>query len=368
METKTFATYYRIVSDSSDVSLGKRFRDYYMTGELQSEGRYISIDKYDDSKSVMDGEWVTYYRSGNIEEKGFRRNGVEEGEYTAYYDNGLVKLRCMMVNGKANGILTEFDEKGQTCSQTEMLDGHPRYDYYVKSNQNGFVGKFRISDNTLIWESPSPSEIETEYNNGVEWSYYVKNGLKVSMINSRVKDYGKWYQISIVIANNSFVPVDFDPETITSTLRKANGQEIPLEVYSSERYMKKVKRIQRWNLALASIAEGFAAAGAGYSSSTTYTTTYGNGYASYGTAYTTTYDGAAAYQAQVMAGARLDSYENSLKQARQVRQEGYLRRTTIYPGQAIAGYMNIKRCKGESMDVVVDINGAKYVFLWNLKK
>lgn len=44
------------------------------------------------------------------------------------------------------------------CSQIEMLDGNPRYDYYILSNKDGFGGKFRISDNTPIWESPSQYE------------------------------------------------------------------------------------------------------------------------------------------------------------------------------------------------------------------
>lgn len=62
------------------------------------------------------------------------------------------------------------------------------------------------------------------------------------------------------------------------------------------------------------------------------------------------------------------NYENTLLQEREIKQEGYLKRTTIYPGQAIAGYINIKRSKGDTMDVIIDINGAKYVFPWNIAK
>lgn len=396
VESKSFASYYRILSGNADSNFGKRFRDYYVTGELQAEGGYISIDKYDDSKSVMDGEWTNYYKSGKIEQKGYRHNGIEEGEYTAYYENGLIKLHCTMKNGKPNGILTQFDEKGDMCSQTEMLDGNPRYDYYILSNKDGFGGKFRISDNTPIWESPSQYEKKTEYKDGAAWPYYIKNGLMVAMTNTQVKDYGKWYQISIVVSNNSIVPIDFDPSKITSTLKKTNGQEVALEVYSADKYMRKVRRTQNWNMAFAGIAEGLAAAGAGYSSSTTqtnssyngYSNSYGNAYAygsggyAYGsyngnssyhgnsstTSHTVTYDGAAAYQAQVIASNRMANYENALLQEREIKQEGYLKRTTIYPGQAISGYINIKRSKGDTMDVIIDINGAKYVFPWNIAK
>lgn len=394
VESKTFASYYRILSGNTDSNFSKRFRDYYITGELQSEGGYISIDKYDDSQSVFDGEYTNYYKSGKIEQKGCRCKGTWDGEYTSYYENGLVKVHCTFRNAKIEGILTQFDEKGELCSQTEMLNGNPRYDFYVLSDKNGFGGKFRISDNTPIWESPSLYEEKTEYKNGAAWPYYVKNGLLVAMNNTQVKDYGKWYQISIVISNNSIVPIDFDPARITSTLTKSNGQETALEVYSADEYMRKVRRTQNWNMALVGISEGLAAAGAGYSSSTTqtnssyngYSNSYGNAYAygsggyAYGnysgssyyqgnsstTSHTVTYNAAAAYQAQVIASDRIANYENALLQERDIKQEGYLKRTTIYPGQAISGYINIKRIKGKNMCVTVDINGAKYVFPWNI--
>ncbi len=71
---------------------------------------------------------------------------------------------------------------------------------------------------------------------------------------------------------------------------------------------------------------------------------------------------------QVIASNRMACYENALLQEREIKQEGYLKRTTIYPGQAISGYINIKRIKGDTMDVIIDINGAKYVFSWNIAK
>ena len=61
-------------------------------------------------------------------------------------------------------------------------------------------------------------------------------------------------------------------------------------------------------------------------------------------------------------------YENSLLQERAIKQEGYLKKTTIHPGEAISGYINIKRTSGTMMTVIVDINGAKYEFPWNISK
>lgn len=372
VSSKAFATYYRVIELKDSPNVRGALRDYFITGELQAEGGYLSIDRKDDHNSVFDGEQTTYYK------------------------NGLVSSHQTLRNGKEEGIMTQFNETGDMCMQMEMSNGEPKYDYYILSNKDGYSSKIRLSDDTPIWESPSLHEKKTDYRDGAAWPYYTKNGVMVTMTNTQLKDYGKWFQISLIIANNSIVPIEFDPEKITSTLQKANGQTIALEVWSSDRYMRKVRRTQNWNMALAGIGEGLAAAGAGYSTSTTHTNSTYNGYSnSYGNAYaygsggyaygsyngygsyhgnssttsrTTTYDGAAAYQAQVIASNRMANYESSLLQERAIKQEGYLRKTTIYPGDAISGYVNIKRTSGSSMTVFVDINGAKYEFPWNISK
>ena len=81
---------------------------------------------------------------------------------------------------------------------------------------------------------------------------------------------------------------------------------------------------------------------------------------------TTSYNGAAAYQAQVIASNRIAAYDNALLSERAAKNEGYLKRTTIYPGETISGYINIERKKGVSMTINVDINGAIYTFPWNI--
>ena len=394
VSSPAFATYYRVYDANDKSPSRKPFRDYFITGELQAEGSYLTMDKTDDSKTVFDGESTIYYKNGKVQYKVNRIKNVEEGESIAYYENGLVKSHAVMKNGKIDGIFTQFNEQGDMCTQVEMLNGEPRYDYYVLSNKDGFSSKIRISDNTPIYESPSISETKVDYRDGATWLYYTKNGLLVAMNNTQVKDYGKWFQITLIIANNSIAPIEFDPEKMTSTLQKKDGQTAALEVWSSDRYMKKVRKTQNWNMALTSIGEGLAAANAGYSSSTTQTNSTYNGYSNYhgnayaygtgGSAYgsyngygsyhgnssststTVTYDGAAAYQAQVIASNRIANYENSLLQEREIKQEGYLKKTTIYPGNTISGYVNIKRMTGSKMIVSVDINGAKYEFLWNI--
>lgn len=376
--------------DSESDSFQKRFRDFYITGELQSEGSYIFIDKYDDSKSIFDGEWINYYKSGKVERKGYRIKGKQEGEYIQYKENGLISLHAYFRNDKLDGIYTEFSEDGNICMQIEYKNGEPIHDYCIVSNQDGLCSKIRLSDKRPIYESPSLNEKKVEYKDGEAWPYYNKNGIMIGMTNNEVRDYGKYFKIPIIIANNSMHPIDFDPNNITAFLIDKKGNEQILKVYSADEYMKKVRRSQNWAMALNGLAEGLAASGAGYSTSTT-NSSYRGSSSSYGTASafgsggyaygnysgnssyygnssstTTFYNGAAAYQAQVIASNRIAAYDNALLSERAVKNDGYLKRTTIYPGEAITGYINIGRKKGTTMTINIDISGANYEFPWTI--
>lgn len=392
VNSKAFASFYRVIPKTSDTNYRKPMRDYYITGELQAEGYYLSIDKYDDRKSIFDGAFTNYFKNGNVEIKGTRSNGKLQGEWIKYRENGLVEMKIIYEDDKPEGILTQFSEDGKLCFQQEYQNGEPKYNWYMISDQNGHCSKLRTSDRTPIYESPELSEKKVEYLRGETWPYYNKNGIMLGMTNYRTNDYGKWYQIPIVISNNSFFPIDFDPTEIKALLVDKNGNEKILRVYSANDYMRKVRRSQNWSMVAAGLAQGLAAANAGYSSSTT--TTYYNGYSSsygsasaYGsggyargsysgtssyhgnsTSTTTSYNGLAAYQAQVIASNRLAEYEDALLSERQAKDAGYLKLTTINPGETISGYVNIERKKGKTLYIYVKIKDATFTFPWNVSK
>ncbi|WP_300286592.1 hypothetical protein [uncultured Alistipes sp.] len=389
VESGVFATYYRVIACPDSTHAPRQFRNYYMTGELQVEGRYIRIDRDDDLRSVFDGEWTHYYKSGKVEQKGTRVNGKQEGEYVRYDENGLVLLHTYFRNDELHGVCTRFTEDG-LCIQTEYADGKPVHDYCVVSNKDGLCSKVGLKDKQPVYETPSQDELQTEYKNGETWHYYDKNGIMIGMTNNRVRDYGKYFRIPIVVANNSMFPVDFDPEKIKASLVDPEGNGRMLRVYSAEEYMRKVRRQQNWAMALNSLAEGMAASNAGYSSSTTNSSYFGGssnygsisaygsgGYVagrySGGSSYfgnsssvTTSYDGAAAYQAQIIASNRIAAYDNALLSERAAKDEGYLKRTTIYPGETITGYIHIERKKGTEMKIELNVNDVWYIFPENI--
>lgn len=395
VSNRAFADYYRIAIYPDNSLYKKRFRDYYITGELQGTGGFISIDKYDDSKSAFDGECISYFKNGKIQYKNQYANGKPNGEHCEYSEDGLVIRQYNFVNGKLSGLYTEFLEKGAYI-QAEYVNGKPKHHYYIMSNHEGQVMKIKYSDNKPLWESPSVNERKTEYRNGTSWQYYIKNGLTVAQTNTTVKDYGKWYRIDLIISNNSMVPIEFDPELITAySVDKKNIQR-DLAVWSSEQYIKKVKRAQTWEAVAVGLAEGLSTMDAGYSTSTTNSSAYYSGnsssygndfaYGSEGYAYglysgnssysgsayetntTITYDAAAAYQARVLSSQRMADFDNAQWQERQAKDKGYLKKTTIYPGETIAGYIHIERKSGVSVYIILNINGAKYFYGWNYGK
>ena len=290
-----------------------------------------------------------------------------------------------------HGLYTQFDEKG-LCYQFEYYLGEPQYDYYTVTNDDGLYGKFRISDNTPIFSSPSESDIKSEYRDGNAWLYYINDGICVSTTNIEVSDYGKYFRIYVNITNNSFVPITFDPIEVSATYIDKKGNVKEMEMQTAQEYDKRIKRTQMWEEALVGFASGLATSNAGYSTSTTntyssgYANSYGNvsAYGSDGYAYgsysgttnyygsststTTTYNPTVAYQAQMQASQQLASISESNFKTRQSRNDGYLKKTTIYPGESVSGYFNIKRKKGMSMTYILNINDSKYPFTWNIKK
>lgn len=367
---KAFADYYRVTLIPSDSNYVSMFRDFYNSGRIKGEGQFISIDRYEDSKSVFNGE------------------------VKSYYENGLIKTHTFFDRGVKNGIMTVFSEDGTTYSQLEFKQGEPTTDYYLVSNENGYTSKFSLQDDSPIWESPNVDEKKTRYDKGTSWPYYIKNGVYVSMTLSVVKDYGKYYRVDLVMSNNTMGPIDFEPNDIQAILTDKNDQRWYLGVFPAEQYMKTVRRRQNFAMAMYGIAQGMAAAGAGYSYATTtsnsyysgsaygsaHASVYGTGGYAYGNAYgsssysgrstttTTTqaYNGAAAYQASVIAGEQIAAFDESMLAEREAKDRGYLKLTTIEPGETITGYVLIEKKKGPSLNIIVDIYGAKYEFPWTL--
>ena len=208
--------------------------------------------------------------------------------------------------------------------------------------------------------------VMSEYNDGRLWAYRQISDFVVGMTNYEEKDdYGKYYQIAIFIKNLGDTPVTFEPEQITSVLYRRNNVTIPLNVYSYDDYMKKVKNAQALSMALLGFSAGLNAGMAGYQ--TTYTTTYGANHMPY-TQVHTTYNYAAASAANMAATTQIMTLSKLMADDRNTKSQGYLKITTIHPNEGIIGYINIKRKKGQLMTVNIPVGGQVYSFDWDVTK
>lgn len=368
-----FADYYRLVLYPADSVGVKMFKDFYISGELRREGHFQTIDTLDDRRTIFDGNIVSYFKNGRISEKSYYSGGLLEGEYLQYNENGTLKTRASYAGGELSGTYETYNEDG-TCRMVEYCAGLPTHDYYLLADGSGNTLKFRIADDMPVWESPAITERLVDYRDGVPWEVYFKNGLTIALTDAIVRDYGKWHRVNVIISNNSLTPIEFNPETdMIAYSVDEHYVATDLQVWSCDSYLKKVNRSQTWSVVLKGVSEGLASAGAGYSTSTT--TGYGSygGYNNYGghfsyTATTTTYNAADAYLARLASQQRFADFCQALQESRQVIEQDYLKKTTIYPGESISGFVHIAWTKGERVVFVILIEGIEYIYEWGFDR
>ena len=219
------------------------------------------------------------------------------------------------------------------------------------------ISVINVQAQTFI-KTEQDSTVITEYNDGHMWIYRNIEGFVVGMTNYEEKDdYGSYYQIVVFINNLSDTTITFNPNEISSTLLTKTGDTVTLEVYTYDEYMKKVKRSQGWAMALTGVATGLNAGTAGYS-----TSFMPNGMP------ITTYNAAAASAANMAAQTQIMTLGKMMENDRKTKEQGYLKTTTIYPQEAIVGYLNIKRKRGLSMVVNIPINEHLFSFTWDVIK
>jgi hypothetical protein len=215
-------------------------------------------------------------------------------------------------------------------------------------------------------KAENDTTVMSEYNEGRLWAYRQIGNLVVGMTNYEEKDdYGRYYQIAIFVKNLGESSITFDPDKVTSALYTKRGDTISLQVYTYDEYMKKVKDVQALSMALFGFSAGVNAGMAGYQ--TTYTSTYGAGYMPY-TQVHTTYNYAAASAANMAATTQIMTLGKLMADDRNTKSQGYLKITTVHPGEGIIGYMNIKRKRGISMTVNIPVEDKVFSFDWEVNK
>lgn len=356
-KNKAFASYYRLALYPADKNATKEFKTYYMSGELQGDGNFITLDKTDDSKSKLCDQITTYFKNGDIEEQKNYADGKLNGEYISYYNNKNVKEHYTMTAGQKDGIHASFTEDGRVCTLTPYKLGVPE-GFYVVVDADGNYSKYSLSDKKPILETPSTEEIETEYKNGVAWPYYNKNGLIVGASNSMVDNIGDYREIGIFIVNKSMINVDIDPAQIEvysiKNKKRKNYELVSAEEYD-EKIMKFKKKNAKRNIKKKVVIEK--------ERENNVNANLGAQVFSAGTSNTLKEFQKRICNMKVLADG------NRMKYAEKMPEDlGYLERTTVHPGEIVSGYLYTSDRKAVDLFVKVTIKGVNYLFEWKEEK
>ena len=112
--------YYEVYSDDifiGDVVVGKE------------QGKVI--------KGKREGEWLEYYKNGEVKEKSNFKDGKAEGESIVYYDNGKLRGKGNYKDGKAEGEIFSYFENGESELIANFKDGKLEGEFlsYYKNGQ-----------------------------------------------------------------------------------------------------------------------------------------------------------------------------------------------------------------------------------------
>lgn len=93
-----------------------KFKTFFPTGELKSEGAY--------KKGELDGEQKFYYRTGQLLSKSFYKDGKLQGEAAEYFVNGSKKTISKYTDDELDGYYQSFFQHGQVESEGYFVKGN----------------------------------------------------------------------------------------------------------------------------------------------------------------------------------------------------------------------------------------------------
>lgn len=158
------ASYYRVLA--LDDKGQKMFYDYYITGQLQAEKHYVSINKQNDKYTVLNGVCRTFHKSGRVESVLQYKNGKANGRALSFFPNGNIGMKLSYRNGLLDGPCYTYTEGGRLEYTTIWRNGTKvneikgGKDHYINKNTNEdeFCEHYRHDEALLMAQSKSISK------------------------------------------------------------------------------------------------------------------------------------------------------------------------------------------------------------------
>lgn len=387
---------YILYTEVDSITLSCRFRLNRTGGITIMEGKAnkIDFDKFDNSdfltfrmfydnglvakeKCIFDDKVVvvSYHHNGQPNTyTEYNLNNEIHGFYSENTENGTLVRMGYMDKGKFTGENWQIQNDGSYVF-AEYSEGIPTKSYYSYMSPDGYVTHLKWNDHKPLSDTPTINNIHNiQTKDGTRWWGYQMNGITIYVTPSLIDDYGKYYQLKIMLYNHTPYTLDFNPKNISASIETKKGDINNMFVMSAEEYLKRVNRTLMWESALNALAEGLNANSAGYSYSKSVSTGNVSGGSLTATANnsgrtavstsliagsysnttaTISYDGFAAYQAKLIAQQRIAEYNKMQLDIKQTKQCQYLKSTQLEPGESVIGVVNIKHQKGCNIKIKI---------------
>ena len=183
---------YEGITDMNGLRQGK-WKEFYPTGELKSEGTYKNSNKT--------GNWKFYFPDKQVEVTGaYNSRGQQDGEWQWFYANGQLMRQANFNADILDGEYIEYDEDGEVVTKGEFLDGTEQGHWFYRRNKAIEEGDYDDGLRTGTWktwyeEGKISSEIEYDQDlmNGKYTIYYDNHVIKRTghLVNGERE--GLWY-------------------------------------------------------------------------------------------------------------------------------------------------------------------------------
>ena len=199
------ASYYRLVTYESDNKPQGVVKDFYISGQLQSEFTAVYLDYDDEGKNFHEGEATWYFKNGKIEQKRYYYNNQINGKNTFYYDNGQIAQEANYNNGYLDGTYQSWYKTGKTKLIAYYEKGSLVENKYIEYDENG-LGSLVYKENFRVnkdkWEAKTEGSSSQITQDGTV-ALHLSNDNITSRYNYVTLDQSSSYSIESIIQKKS---------------------------------------------------------------------------------------------------------------------------------------------------------------------
>lgn len=156
------AAYYRLITYSSPNTPKGVVRDFYISGQIQSEQYPIYINYADEGMTFMEGKQTFYHENGNVSTVLYYYNNKPNGPIETYYPSGNLESKAKYEYGLLNGDAISYFENGKIKSVSKYKNGDLLNNKFLLFTEDGMSFLMYNEDfdrNHEAWEYQGQSGI-----------------------------------------------------------------------------------------------------------------------------------------------------------------------------------------------------------------